>query len=172
MKPPFNSVIIIFIIASCNDRGGSSEFKPFHKLQKQGSNDTIQKWLLPEYDSLKSINGDSLAFEGDIYINDIDTTAQIESKIIDTITRLKEVKERDEYIRKQTNRQRHLQSVIWQKPTSKHPYYWIKVMEDNGTSNYTHFNFYVKLNPFQVLYYDTISDTILDLGTWRKNVSR
>src|ERR1700684_1649130 len=69
--------------------------------------------------------------------------SKIENKILDTIAKLKRVKERIAYVEKETKGKRHLKFIIWDKPTKYHPYYWVKVMEDNGLSYYTHFNFYV-----------------------------
>lgn len=138
-------------------------------LQGRVKNDSTGKKLLAHYDSLKSVYGDSLTYVSDIYINEIDSSGQMEEEIIDIINQLKEVKEKAEYIQKQTKGQRHLQYTIWQKPTRDRRYYCVKVMEGNGGSYHTHFNFCVRVKPFQILYYDTVSDTTLDLNTWRKS---
>ena len=94
---------------------------------------------------------------------------KLEGKIIDTIASLKEVVERSKYVEEQTKGKRHLQFAIWNRPKKATPYYWVKVMEDNGVSLYTHFNFYVYPKTMTIKYYDTINDRIIDLATWRKN---
>ena len=155
---------------ACKGRENDSAKNTLEKFQKHEANDTIKKKLLKAYDSLKRVYGDSLNYVSDIYVNDIETTKQAEDKIIDTISRLKEVIERSEYVRRQSNSQRHLRYMIWQRPSSGQPFYWLKVLENNGESSNTHFNFYVKLKPFQVFYYDITNDTTLDLETWRKGM--
>jgi hypothetical protein len=96
-----------------------------------------------------------------------DTSQLEEELIIDSINRLKEVIDRGEYVKKQSKGARHLQFLVWERPTIDQPYYWIKVMEDNGSSKYTHFDFYARFRPFQLMYYDIVNDTVLDLTTWR-----
>jgi len=93
---------------------------------------------------------------------------KIERRIIDTIIKLKEVKERDKYVRDQTDGKRHLQYMISGKPTKTIQYYWVRVMEDNGSAYYTHFNFYVYPKTMTIKYYDTINDEVIDLKTWRR----
>jgi len=93
----------------------------------------------------------------------------VEEKIIDTIFKLTEVKERAKYIEKQTKGKRHLR--VWVADTPNLPdqkYYWIKVGEDNGTSLVTHFDFYVYPDSMRIMYYDTPSDSELTLNKWRK----
>ena len=95
--------------------------------------------------------------------------SKLGNKIIDTIISLKEVKAQALYVLKQTKGTRHLQYSIWQKPTKKKPYYWVKVMEDNGSTYYTHFNFYVYPGSLRIKYLDTMNDRAIDLETWRKH---
>ncbi len=99
------------------------------------------------------------------------TYSTLENKIIDTIIKLKEVRERAKYIENQTKDKRRLQYSIWKRPTKTTPYYWVKVLEDNGSTLYTHFNFYVYPNTMNIKYLDTVSDEVLDLKTWRKRGS-
>lgn len=94
----------------------------------------------------------------------------IEEKIIDTIFKLTEVKERAKYIDQQTKGKRHLK--VWIEDTPKLPdqkYFWIKVGEDNGTNLVTHFNFYVYPDSMRIMYYDIQADSAITLGKWRKN---
>ena len=94
----------------------------------------------------------------------------IEDKIIDTIFKLKEVKQRASYMKKVTNDKRHLSIVINGEPTKEQPYYWIKVWEDNGSSYVTHFNFIVYPNPFEIKYFDAVNDTEISLKEWRRQM--
>ena len=91
-----------------------------------------------------------------------------ENRIIDTIAKLKGVTERANYVKDQTNGKRHLHFAIWEKPKRKTPYYWVKVMEDNGDAYVKHFNFYVYLKTMTIKYLDTMTDEVLDLNMWRK----
>ncbi len=91
----------------------------------------------------------------------------IEEKILDTIIKLPECKQRADYIIKQTRGKRHLGIVIYERPSKGSPYYWVKAWEDNGMSYATHFNFYVYPKPFSIKYYDTVNDKALSLNEWR-----
>ena len=94
--------------------------------------------------------------------------SKLENKIIDTIISLNEVKAEALYVLKQTKGRRHLQYSIWQKPTKRAPYFWVKVVEDNGSAYYTHFNFYVYPKTLEIKYLDTSTDKVIALETWRK----
>jgi hypothetical protein len=91
------------------------------------------------------------------------SNSQIENKIIDTIAKLQKVKERMQNVETQTKGNRHLQFIIWNKPTKSYPYYWVKVVEDNGISYYTHFNFHVYPRTMKIKFLDTINDKVIDL---------
>ena len=93
---------------------------------------------------------------------------RLESKIIDTIFSLKEVKERQKYIEEQTKGKRHLQIWIADKPNMTNKYYWIKVGEDNGINLVTHFNFNVYPDSMSIMYFDTQNDKEITLKEWRK----
>ena len=107
----------------------------------------------------------SSAMQADSVTND----STLEQKIVDTILKLPEVKERAKYIEQQTKGNRHLS--IWIEDTPHLPnqnYYWIKAGEDNGTNLVTHFNFYVYSGSMNIVYYDTVSDSTFTLDSWRK----
>jgi len=91
-----------------------------------------------------------------------------EQKIIDTIYRLPEVKKRADYVKTHTNGTRQLKYTIWTTPAKSAPYYWIKVMEDNGGSYYTHFNFYLYPASFLIKYLDPGNGNAIRLEQWRK----
>ena len=98
-----------------------------------------------------------------------DSFSKTENKMLDTITNLSEVKARARYVKTKTNGKRQLQYTIWEKPTKESHYYWIKVIEDNGTSYYTHFDFYVYPKTFIIQFYDIVNDTAINLSEWRKS---
>ena len=94
--------------------------------------------------------------------------SNLEEKIIDTIFKLAEVKERAKYIEQQTKGKRHL--IIWVEntPGSDNQYYWIKVGEDNGMNFVTHFNFYVYPDSMRIMYFDINNDKEIGLAEWRR----
>jgi hypothetical protein len=93
-----------------------------------------------------------------------------ENKIIDTIFKLKEVKERSGYVEKESKMKRHLSVAIYAKPTKNEPYYWVKVWEDNGHSYTTHFNFYVYPKPFTIKFRDDVGGAAISLKDWRRRL--
>ncbi len=92
----------------------------------------------------------------------------LEDKIIDTIFKLHEIKERQKYIEQQTKDTRHLQFLIAGKPNLTNKYYWVKVVEDNGVSYVTHFNFDVYPDSMRIMYLDTQDDKEITLEKWRE----
>ena len=103
-----------------------------------------------------------------------DTTIKInetEDKLYNLIYNLPEVKERSEYVEKETNGERHLSIMIVETPEeSDDKSYWLKVGEDNGTNVVTHFTFSVNPDTFDVKYYDAVNDTLVSLSAWRKGI--
>ena len=95
-----------------------------------------------------------------------------ESYAIDTILRLPEIREDDAFIRKTTKGKRHLFGVIYGKPDSLRPYYWVAIGEDNGMSFVTHFTFFVYTNGRKILYHDNFTDSTIDLSDWRRKYHR
>jgi Na+-transporting NADH:ubiquinone oxidoreductase subunit NqrA len=93
--------------------------------------------------------------------------SKIETLIIDTISKLPEVKERIRHVDNKTKGKRHLSITVWSKPNQKEKYYWIKVMEDNGATYVSHFNFFVYPNNLTIKYFDTKNDTAISLKVWR-----
>jgi len=94
------------------------------------------------------------------------------SYAIDTILGLPEIREDDAYIRKATKGKRHLLGMIYSRPDSQRPYYWVAIVEDNGMSFVPHFFFYVFLNGRKIKYYDIVKDTAVDLSVWRRRYHR
>jgi len=104
--------------------------------------------------------------------NDTNTkSTAIENKIYDLVFALPEVKDRADYIERQSNGTRHLRTWIYQTPKeTQGKYYWVKVGEENGMNFVSHFNFYVYQENFEIKYFDTENDTIISLDTWRKQI--
>lgn len=101
--------------------------------------------------------------------HDTDYQVDIENKIIDTIFSLTEVKKRAKYIEEETKGERHMKVWVAESPNfPAQKYYWIKVGEDNGMNLVTHFNFYVFPDSMKIMYYDSISDSIMTIKEWRK----
>jgi len=94
--------------------------------------------------------------------------SSIEDQIIDNILELPEIKERSDYIVKETNGERHLKVWIAATPKETGSYYLIKAGEDNGMSLVTHFDFYVYPETMEIKYYDVITDSQLSLSEWRE----
>lgn len=93
-----------------------------------------------------------------------------EDLVIDKVYSLPEVKERAEYIKKETNGERKLKIWIAARPEETGNYYWVKVGEDNGMSLVTHFDFYVYTDPMEIYYYDVLTDMQLSISEWRKTI--
>src|SRR5688500_7611063 len=83
---------------------------------------------------------------------EVQSNSKLEDKVIDTIASLKEVKDRAAYVKKETQGKRNLSFMIAGEPSKETPYYWVKVMEDNGGAYHTHFNFYVHSKTMWILY--------------------
>lgn len=81
-----------------------------------------------------------------------------ESKAVDLVARLPEVINADNYVKKVSKGKRHLVSYLASGPTKEYPYYWVKVVEDNGASYATHFNFYVDTKTYAIKYDDAMAD--------------
>ena len=117
-------------------------------------------------DTLKNL---TQAVNVDNKLTDTSTTSNaLEHKVIDTIFKLKEVKERQKYIEQKTKGARHLQILIAGKPNLTNKYYWVQVVEDNGISFVTHFNFFVYPDSMRIMYLDTQDDKEITLKKWRK----
>ncbi|MDD3858752.1 MAG: hypothetical protein PHW83_01020 [Bacteroidales bacterium] len=138
-------ITVIFAIAiSCD--GGREKSSKGDKEQK---NDTT--------DSVQNENTDNSSDK-----------LSIEDKILNKVLALPEVKERADYIIKETNGERHLEVWIASTPKETGSYYLIKAGEDNGMSMVTHFDFYVYPKTMEIKYYDILTDSELSLAEWRE----
>jgi hypothetical protein len=99
----------------------------------------------------------------------VDKNEMLEDRLIDTIYSLPEVKERGNYIEKQTKGKNHLTITISERPDdNKEDFYMMEVGEDNGSSVVTHFNFFVYYPSLQIKYLDPVSGEEITLQEWRK----
>jgi len=96
----------------------------------------------------------------------------LESKIMDLILSLPEVKQANAYVIKHSHGRRHLFDYIHARPDKKYGDYWVKVSEDNGATYATHFNFFVNGKTFAIKYMDTISSEEVPLEVIRKDKKR
>jgi hypothetical protein len=92
----------------------------------------------------------------------------VELQIVDTILALPEVKERADYIEKETKGKRQLIVLIAAEPDSINNYYWVKAGEDNGLNFATHFHFFVYPDSMRIMHYDVVEDAELGLEEWRR----
>ena len=96
----------------------------------------------------------------------------IERKVIDTIMHIEEVALMDILTRKNSNGKRHFNYAIWSRPSRETPYYWVKVREVKGFSFVTHYNFYVYPKDFSIKYLDPVSDTLISLKEFSKQIHK
>jgi hypothetical protein len=145
-------LILSLLIANCKRSSTNSE--------ESVSSDTIKISDTKIQDTLINKTSDTLT-----------TQDKNEDKIVGSILSLPEVKERADYIEKNTNGERHLQVMIVQTPDeSEEKCYVVKAGEDNGTNFVTHFTFYVSPDKYTIRYYDAINDTTLSLESWRQQI--
>lgn len=74
----------------------------------------------------------------------------IEDTIIQKVFAIDSVRERAEYVLKNSNGKRKLSATIYGPPSDSLDYYLIKVTEDNGTAYHTHFNYKVNKKTLQI----------------------
>lgn len=125
----------------------------------------------PAIDKVDTVAGTPLAVTEDPAQKESTvTTNNIEDKILDTIFKLPEVKDRQQYIEQQTKGERHLKVWFSTEPTDADKFYSVNVGEDNGTNLVTHFNFQVYPDSMRIMYYDIPSDSLLTLQQWRNKL--
>ena len=94
-----------------------------------------------------------------------------EERIYDTIYSLPEIKIEANSIEEKSKGERHLSVLIYATPLeTSGEYYWVKAGENNGTNFVSYFNFFVYPENFEIKFFDTLNDTIIDLETWRKSL--
>ncbi len=166
----FKLIFIVFWMSSCKESGSKTSKRSLEDLEKQYTLNLSTDKLFENLESIRSLYGDSV-YISDIYIIGIDTT-KAENKIVDIICNSNEVEEKRKFLKRQSNSLQNFICEIWRKPTERSPYYWIKVLNNNGGHILTYFNFFVRLFPFEILYYDEDKDQKIDLRIWKKNFHR
>jgi lipopolysaccharide export LptBFGC system permease protein LptF len=139
---------IQFVLTSCNQNSNSLS----KTIKTDTSNTSIAKRTSENTNSISAYFRDN----------------EKENKIIDTIYELKEVKNWQKYLEKETKGKGHLQIWIADTPIVSRPSYLVQVGEDNGYSLVVHFNFIVYPDPIRIMYLNTINDDTLTLEQWRK----
>jgi hypothetical protein len=156
-------------ISSCKEIGPKTSKKSLEDIQKQYSLNLTSKETFENFESLRSLYGDSV-YISEIYIKGIDTI-KAENKLVDIICNSNEVEEMREYLQGQSSNIQSLTCEIWRKPTEISPFYWIKVFDNKSGHTLTDFNFFVRLFPFEILFYDEEKDEIIDLKSWKKKLN-
>jgi hypothetical protein len=96
----------------------------------------------------------------------------LESKILDLILSLPEVKQANLYVMKHTNNKRHLFDYINDQPAKKGGDYTVMVAEDNGSTYHTHFIFLVNSKTLKIKYSDVITGEDIPLEVLRRDKKR
>ena len=89
-------------------------------------------------------------------------------ELLERIWELPKVKERAEYVQKETNGERKLKLKVQQKPTKEDPYYWVKVGEDNGMNFVSHYQFAIDPATSEIFYYDDLTGEKMPVEEWTK----
>lgn len=99
----------------------------------------------------------------------------LECKVVNLIFELPEVIAECKYVETHSKGKRHLAAFVNQKPTynpndTRAKYYWIKIWEFNGMNYVTHLHFFVNPKTMNIMYFDTLTDSLIPLNIWRKNL--
>jgi len=94
--------------------------------------------------------------------------AVLEQKMIDTVSKLPDVKARSKLIETNSLGNRHLRIWVAGKPDAQ-KFYWIAVGEGHGKNEVTHFNFHVYPDSTRILFYDVINEREMPLEEWREH---
>jgi hypothetical protein len=93
-----------------------------------------------------------------------------ESKVCNLILMLPVVRNADTYVKKVTKGKRHLFTSILSDPTKDDNYFYVKVAEDNGYSDHTHFIFLVDPKNYTIKYLDVATDKRIPLSQCSKKL--
>jgi hypothetical protein len=96
----------------------------------------------------------------------------LESKVMDLILFLPEVRQADAYVIKHSHHKRRLQVYINECPEKKGGDYRVMVAEDNGYTYHTHFIFLVNSKTLTIKYSDVVTGEDMPLEVLRKNKKR
>jgi hypothetical protein len=94
-----------------------------------------------------------------------------EDVVIDQVMALPEIKQKNIEVEKNSKGKRHLLGYVVTLSTSKDPYYWVNVAEDNGDSYVTYYTFTVDNRDLHIEYYDPVQDSLISIEQWRKDSS-
>lgn len=92
----------------------------------------------------------------------------IETRMMDTIFSLPEMKELDKFLRKETKGERNLKIWIAGTPQDSDGFYYVKAGEDNGDNYVAHHNFLIDPNTMTIKYDDVVNEKLVTLDEWRR----
>lgn len=98
-----------------------------------------------------------------------DTLSQ-ETKVIDLILDLEEVRNKTMGVEKASKGKRTLAAYVESDPTTEDPSYWVKVAEDNGDAYVTYYTFTVNPEDYSIKFYEPIEGNLITLAEWRSTV--
>ena len=84
------------------------------------------------------------------------------------VSKLKEVIELERYYKVKGRKA----IVLMQSPNKETPYFWIQVGFSTSYRFEPIYNFYVSSKNGSVFFYDTMTDSIIKIEDWRKNVQK
>lgn len=90
---------------------------------------------------------------------------------IDQIMALPEIKQKNIEVETNSKGKRHLSGYVVNLPTSKDPYYWVDIAEDNGDSYVTYYTFAVDNRDLDIKYYDPLQDSLISIEQWRETLN-
>lgn len=110
-----------------------------------------------------------LLFSCTIYGQSNVKSEQEEDAILQAVSKLPEVLARQTHVHKESAGKRKVMIMIFQTPAQlDEKYYWVKVIENNGTNLVTHFNFYVYPKSLKIKYLDVAVNEVMSLKQWRQ----
>lgn len=92
-----------------------------------------------------------------------------ETRVMNAIWQLDAVQERNDQVVELSEGKRELFLLLYKTPEeTENGAYWVKIVEDNGSSYVSHFNFFIYPNDGKTTFYDTINDLEIDVEEWQK----
>lgn len=90
-----------------------------------------------------------------------------ENNIVKRITDLPEVQAKMQEVNARTRGKQKMRFELHRKPDESIPYYWVKVHEPVGGEYTELYNFFLKQTSYEIMYYDVVKDTLVELAVWR-----
>lgn len=90
-----------------------------------------------------------------------------ENNIVKRVTDLPEVQAKMQEVNARTRGKQKVRFELHRKPDESIPYYWVKVHEPVGGEYAELYNFFLKQTSYEIMYYDVVKDSLMDLTAWR-----